>query len=106
MLRFARMRVMAGRVRAGFRLERLAQRRHGRAQSAQHRRENFVGSDAQPTRTYLRRRVAIAEVISGASERIGVSASDFHQVFVGGNDTNDSAVVGEEAVAVAQYGTA
>ena len=68
------MRVRAGSVRTRLGLERRAQRRHGSAQPAHHRREHVILGEAHEALADLHRGVTVAEVVGDARERVGVVA--------------------------------
>ena len=63
-------------------------------------------ASTQPARAHLHRSMAVAEMVGGARERVGVLAPHFDQVLVGGGHAHDTAVIGPEAFAVAQHGAA
>ena len=86
--------MLAGRVGTRFRLERSAQGNHRRAQTAEHAGQHVVDRDAQPRRSDLRRRVPIAEMVSGASQRFGISATDLEQILIRSEDTDNATIVG------------
>ena len=64
--------------------------------------EHVVSLEAQPAVADLHRHVTIAEVICGAHKLKRRRAFRLHELFIGGDNEHDAAVVRAQAVAAAQ----
>jgi hypothetical protein len=93
-------------VGARFRLERQRCRFHMRSKALEHSFEHWVSFELQVLGAHLDGRMTIAEVISGAREGQCVRCAHDKHGFICGDDAHESAVIGDEYIAVGQHGTA
>jgi hypothetical protein len=93
-------------IRAGFRLERHRHLIHACANALQHIGEHRIVFELQIIRADFNGRMTIAEVIRGKRQRQHIFRADDQHRFGRGDDAHQSAVVGDQHIAVAQHGTA
>src|SRR5690606_31760202 len=84
--------VVAAAVGTGFRLERRLDRFDAGAELLEHRAQNIVVGQAQPTVAQLQGNVAVAQVIGGAHQFEGAGAGDLHQLLGPRDHTHYSAI--------------
>jgi hypothetical protein len=101
-----RMVVVSVAVRAALGLEPGVLVGHGKPEPAQHVVEHVIVLISEPPDADLKRNVAIAEVIRGAREQVGIGGSRNAEGLVGGVDLVGLAVVGEQPIAVRENGSA
>ena len=101
--RFVAMRVLPA-VGAGFRLERGFGFDHRATKTAHHFRQHVVGLEAQAATAGfgddLHRHVAVAEMVGGAGEELGIAGDGLDQFFRRGQDFDHRAtILGRQSVA-------
>lgn len=98
--------LMAAAIRAGFRLERHRNLIDGRADALEHIGKHRIVFELQIIGADFHWRVAIAEVISGASQSQRIFRTHVEHRFRRGDDAHEATVVGDQYIAVAQHSAA
>jgi len=98
--------VLAATVGAGLGLEALGREAHLKAKFAHHLVEHVVVQICEAERLDLNGNVAISEVIRGSHQRKRIARSHDRKLFVGRLDRDDRSVIRQQAIFVAQAGTA
>lgn len=93
-------------IRTRFGLERQRYLLDRRADAHEHIGEHRIVFELQIIGADFHRRMTIAEVIRGARERQRIRSAYVKHGFMRGNDTHETAIVGDEHVAVVQHGAA
>lgn len=93
-------------IRARFGLERQRYLLDRRADAHEHIGKHRIVFELQIIGADFHRRMTIAEVIRGARERQRIRSAYVKHSFMRGNDTHETAIVGDEHVAVVQHGAA
>lgn len=93
-------------IRARFGLERQRYLLDRRADAHEHIGKHRIVFELQIIGADFHRRMTIAEVIRGARERQRIRSAYVKHGFMRGNDTHETAIVGDEHVAVVQHGAA